>query len=75
MVCQRAMERSILGVELTDRIRNTIQTNNIADVAEKPAQLKWNWAGHVRRRSSDLLNMLTKFHQNGQAVSEEYGMF
>ncbi|KAJ8715750.1 hypothetical protein PYW07_010232 [Mythimna separata] len=50
-VCQRAMECSILGVKLTDRIRNTIlrSKTQIIDVAQKAAQLKWDWAGHVCR--------------------------
>ena len=50
-VCQRAMERSILNVKLTDRIRNTIlrSRTQIADVAHKAARLKWDWAGHVCR--------------------------
>ncbi|XP_061723667.1 uncharacterized protein LOC133529882 [Cydia pomonella] len=50
-VCQRAMERSILGIKLTDRIRNTTlrSKTRIADVGEKTARLKWDWAGHVYR--------------------------
>ncbi|XP_075985622.1 uncharacterized protein LOC142982823 [Anticarsia gemmatalis] len=54
-VCQRAMERSILGVRLTDRVRNTTlrSKTQIADVAEKAAKLKWNWAGHVCRMPDD----------------------
>ena len=55
-VCQRAMERSILGVKLTDRVRNTIlrSKTGIADVAEKAAKLKWDWAGHVCRMPDKL---------------------
>lgn len=43
-VCQRAMERSILGVRLTDRIRNTIlrSKTKIVDVTHKVAKLKWD---------------------------------
>ncbi|CAG9133292.1 unnamed protein product [Plutella xylostella] len=50
-VCQRAMERSILGVKRTDRIRNTDlrSKTQIADVGAKTAKLKWDWAGHVCR--------------------------
>ena len=50
-VCQRAMERSILGVKLTDRVRNTTlrSKTQIVDVAIKAAKLKWDWAGHVCR--------------------------
>lgn len=50
-VCQRAMERSILGVKLTDRIR--IKTN-VADVALTTAKLKWDWAGYICRMPNDL---------------------
>ncbi|KAJ8714787.1 hypothetical protein PYW08_004768 [Mythimna loreyi] len=55
-VCQRAMERSILSVKLTDHVRNTTlrSKTQIVDVAQKAAQLKWDWAGHVCRMSSEL---------------------
>lgn len=41
-VCQRAMEPSILGVKLTDRIRSTIlcSKTQITDVTQKAANLK-----------------------------------
>ena len=50
-VCQRAMERSILGVKLMDKIRNTDlrSRTKIADVGTKASTLKWDWAGHVCR--------------------------
>ncbi|PZC72867.1 hypothetical protein B5X24_HaOG210392 [Helicoverpa armigera] len=50
-VCQRAMERSLLGIKRTDRIRNTVirSRTGVADVGRKAATLKWNWAGHVSR--------------------------
>ncbi|PZC78256.1 hypothetical protein B5X24_HaOG202328 [Helicoverpa armigera] len=50
-VCQRAMERSLLGIKRTDRIRNTVirSRTGVADVGQKAATLKWNWAGHVSR--------------------------
>ncbi|CAG9137233.1 unnamed protein product [Plutella xylostella] len=54
-VCQRAMERSLLGVKLTDRVRNTIlrSQTRIVDVGVETAKLKWNWAGHVCRMHPD----------------------
>jgi hypothetical protein len=54
-VCQRAMERSILGVKRTDRVRNTTlrSKTRIADVGVKTARLKWDWAGHVCRMHPD----------------------
>ena len=43
------MQRSILGVKRTDRIRYpTLRSKTqITDVAKKAAKLKWNWAGYV----------------------------
>uniref|UniRef100_A0A2H1VGL6 SFRICE_021038 n=1 Tax=Spodoptera frugiperda TaxID=7108 RepID=A0A2H1VGL6_SPOFR len=60
-VCQRAMERSILGVRLSDRIRNSTlrSKTQIADVGQKAASLKWNWAGHVCRMSDERWAKLT----------------
>ncbi|XP_047998342.1 uncharacterized protein LOC125235798 [Leguminivora glycinivorella] len=54
-VCQRDIERSILGVKRTDRIRNTTlrSKTRIADVGERTARLKWDWAGHVCRMHPD----------------------
>ncbi|KAI8421512.1 hypothetical protein MSG28_009555 [Choristoneura fumiferana] len=51
----RAMERSILGVRRTDRIRNTIlrSKTRVTDVGVKTAKLKWDWAGHVCRMHPD----------------------
>ncbi|KAJ8727801.1 hypothetical protein PYW08_016186 [Mythimna loreyi] len=54
-VCQRAMERSMLGVKRTDRIRNDVlrSMTGIIDVGKKAARLKWDWAGHVSRMQGD----------------------
>ena len=54
-VCQRAMERSILGVRRTDRIRNTElrSKTRIIDLGVKTAKLKWDWAGHVCRMNPE----------------------
>lgn len=48
-VCQRRMERTILGVTLRDRIEKTeiCQRTGVRDVAETAKSLKWNWAAHV----------------------------
>lgn len=42
------MERSILGVKLTDHIRNSIlrSATKSADVGHTATNLKWNWADH-----------------------------
>lgn len=50
-ICQRAMERAMLGISLRDRIRNKEirRRTGIMDVVERVARLKWQWAGHVAR--------------------------
>lgn len=50
-VAQRAMERSMLGVSLRDRVPNTRlrQMSGVTDAIERITMLKWNWAGHIAR--------------------------
>ncbi|KAI8428229.1 hypothetical protein MSG28_002452 [Choristoneura fumiferana] len=48
-VTQRAMERAMLGVCFRDRIRNT--ETKVTDIAVKICKLKWQWAGHIARRT------------------------
>lgn len=65
MVYQRSMELSILGVKLTERVRNTIlrSRTKITDVGENAARLKWGWAGHVFRMLDEMLaNIATKWN-------------
>ena len=52
---QRKMERSMLGIRLSDKIKNeTIRKETrVTDVLEKIRNLKWRWAGHVCRMSDD----------------------
>ncbi|KAI8426600.1 hypothetical protein MSG28_005383 [Choristoneura fumiferana] len=52
-VTQRAMERAMLGVSLRDRIRNDDIRNRtkVTDIARRIAKLKWQWAGHIARRT------------------------
>lgn len=52
-VTQRAMERAMLGVSLRDRIRNEEirRRTKVTDIARRIAQLKWQWAGHIARRT------------------------
>ncbi|KAJ8705946.1 hypothetical protein PYW07_010723 [Mythimna separata] len=54
-ICQRAMERSKIGVKRIDRVRNTTlrSITRVADVGEKTARLKSEWAGHVARMHPD----------------------
>lgn len=54
-VAQRAMERYMLGVSLRDRIRNEVirQRTRVIDVAHRISKLKWQWAGHICRRTDN----------------------
>ena len=54
-VTQRAMERSMLGVSLRDKIRNeTLRSKTkLTDVMHRVAKLKWQWTGHVARQNID----------------------
>ncbi|CAH2264014.1 jg16397 [Pararge aegeria aegeria] len=52
-VTQRAMERAMLGVSLRDLIRNEKirRRTRVTDIAQRVAKLKWQWAGHIARRT------------------------
>jgi hypothetical protein len=52
-VTQRAMERAMLAVSLRDRIRNDEirKRTKITDIARRIADLKWQWAEHIARRT------------------------
>ena len=54
-VAQRAMESSMLGISLRDKMTNQwiLQQTKIVDVMERIASLKWNWAGHIARMTDD----------------------
>ncbi|CAH2235482.1 jg8947 [Pararge aegeria aegeria] len=46
------MERAMLGVSLSDQIRNEDirRRTRVTDIAQRVAKLKWQWAGHIVRR-------------------------
>ncbi|CAH2251142.1 jg11821 [Pararge aegeria aegeria] len=52
-ITQRAMERAMLGVSLRDQIRNEEirRITRVTDIAQRVAKLKWQWAGHIARRT------------------------
>src|ERR1700744_4222155 len=54
-VTQRAMERSMLGISLRDKMTNQWirQQTKVVDVMERMASLKWNWAGHIARMTDE----------------------
>ena len=51
-VTQYAMERSMLGITIGDKIRNTEirRRTGVLDAVKRIATAKWNWAGHIARR-------------------------
>ncbi|CAH2227104.1 jg26717 [Pararge aegeria aegeria] len=51
-VTQLAIERAMLGVSLRVQIRNKIRRRTrVTDIAQRVAKLKWQWAGHIARRT------------------------
>ncbi|XP_048522724.1 uncharacterized protein LOC125504564 [Dendroctonus ponderosae] len=55
------MERSMLGISLRDKIRNTEirRKTKVKDMIEHVAELKWQWAGHVARQNTKVDNTPT----------------
>lgn len=49
--CQTSMERSMLSIRKSDRIKNTTirKRTKIEDVIVRIRKLKWNWTGHIMR--------------------------
>ncbi|KAG7301329.1 hypothetical protein JYU34_014259 [Plutella xylostella] len=56
---QRKMERSMLGIRLSDRISNESirEKTKVMDICERIRTLKWNWAGHVCRMANGYQEM------------------
>jgi hypothetical protein len=54
-VHQRRMERSMLSIKISDKIKNcTIRKKTkVTDILEKIRNLKWKWAGHACRMPCD----------------------
>lgn len=54
-VMERAMERSMLGISLRDKIPNDEirRRTKVKDIIEKITELKWQWAGHVARQKDE----------------------
>lgn len=50
-ICQRKMERSMLGLRMKDRVSNKTIRNitKLTDIRKIIIKLKWKWAGHVCR--------------------------
>ena len=54
-ICQRAMERKMLGIKLQDKIPNKEirEKTKLNDILEVITRSKWKWAGHVARMSDN----------------------
>ncbi|CAH2216892.1 jg8059 [Pararge aegeria aegeria] len=52
-VTQRALKRAMLGVSLRDQIRSEEirRRTKVTDIAQRVAKQKWQWAGHIARRT------------------------
>ncbi|CAH2240791.1 jg2491 [Pararge aegeria aegeria] len=50
---QRTIERDMLGVSLLDQIKNEEirKRTRVTEIAQRVAKLKWQWAGHIARRT------------------------
>lgn len=50
-ICQRTMERSILNLKLSDKVKNTEirKRTQVTDAIIHVRKLKWKWAGHLSR--------------------------
>ena len=58
-VCQRAMERKILGIKLQDKISNKEirEKTKLNDILRVITKSKWKWAGHVARMTDNRWNI------------------
>jgi hypothetical protein len=45
----------MLGISLRDQIRNQVirQRTKVTDIAHRTSMLKWQWAGHISRRTDN----------------------
>ena len=68
------MERSVLGIRLSDRVRNTLIRSKagIAHVGNKTARVKWDWAGYICRMHQDRwARVITQWVPKDGGVAEE----
>jgi hypothetical protein len=61
---QRAMERSMLGVRKSDRLRNAEirRKTKVQDISTKVRRLKWKWAGHIIRGADKWSKRVTQWY-------------
>lgn len=63
-ICQRAMERSMLGVKRRERKRNTNirKKTKVQDATLKIKRLKWKWSGHMIRGKDKWSKIVTQWY-------------
>ena len=54
-ICQRKMERKMLGLKQIDRIPNSTirERTEVDDILKAITKAKWKWAGHVARMNDN----------------------
>jgi hypothetical protein len=54
-ICQRKLERKVLGINLKDRMWNEElrRRSGMEDAAKAARRLKWRWGGHVARMDQE----------------------
>ena len=76
-IAQKAMERAMLGITLTDRRRETWirEKTKIKDIIQVIKQLKWKWTGYIARMNANRwTKRLTNWHSynNKQSRRRSY---
>ena len=62
--CQHAMERSMLSVKKSDRLKNKVIRNKtkVHDITHKIKRLKWRWTGHMIRGKDKWSKLTTQWY-------------
>ncbi|XP_063388300.1 zinc finger protein Xfin-like [Cydia fagiglandana] len=65
---KRALERKLVGVTLRDRKTNEWlrQQSKVTDVVKRVANLKWEWAGHIARKTDSWSKRLLEWRPWGE---------
>ncbi|XP_075990548.1 uncharacterized protein LOC142986144 [Anticarsia gemmatalis] len=62
--CQYAMERSMLNVKKSDKLKNRVirYKTKVIDITQKIRRLKWRWAGHLIRGHDKWSKKVTRWY-------------
>ena len=62
--CQYAMERRMLNLKKSDRLKNRVIRNKtkVLDITCKIRRLKWRWAGHMIRGQDKWSKIVTRWY-------------